>query len=297
MPNVFGSSILEGFDTELVSIRAMDSTANGRWRAIGQLVGRVSVELDGHELYETDIRPDMYKGNADRFLHDLRFSTTGDLLHVCTGVDVVTLNSTTGTVAWEFSPKRVWGFGRVIPLGIAVTEDDTVVISCSNGQFVLLDRKGRVVMSRYENDAPQSIAYVPGQHRFVGTDGYRLRTWDTENLERRENLGEGRFYAVAGAADAPVVAVRCPGRFRIYDLALGGWTHSISCAPGGPKAALSPGADRIAFIEGGRPVVHDLVSGNRATEVSFENEAVTVAWMSETDQFAFGFRDGSVELI
>ncbi len=295
MPTAFSTKILSGYDDVLTAVRCIASTKNGRWVATGRLSGLVEVSLDGDVLFESDVRPLSFKANADRFLNQLAFSTNGDMLFVGSGVDVVCVNSTTGTLAWDFHPYRQFGFLKSVPQGLAVTAEDEVIVACSSGQMVKLDRKGRVVSQGSDNDSPQSMVSVAGVPVVVGTDGYSICAWDTDSMKVcRRIMTNGRYYALSAAASEPLVAVRMGGRIGIYDYRKGEWTAEVACSAGLPVTALSPDGEFLAFIEGGVPVVAE-VFGNRRRTAELGSPAVTTSWVFREEKFGFGTADGRVE--
>lgn len=294
MPTVFSTKILSGYEDSLNGVRRIASTRNGRWLATGRLSGMVEVSFDGNVLYETDMRPLSYKANADRFLSQLSFSESGDLLVVASGVDVVAVNSTTGTQAWEFVPARSFGFLKSVPQGLAMTAGDELVVGCSSGEMVKLDRKGRIVVKGSDNDSPQSLVPVAGLPYVFGTDGYSLVAWDTESLKRARKLGTGRrYYALSSASAMPIVAVRTDGAVGIYDVKEDTWVTEIPVGPGLPVTALSPDGGLLAFLQEGRPVLAE-VWGGRTRSVDLGVPAVTTSWVYREEKFGFGTADGRV---
>lgn len=297
-PIVFNKDLIDREEGHLRAVRCVASSRNGRWSAVGDLDGTVVVSEGDAELYSQDVRPLNYKANADRFLHTMAFSRTGDILICCSGVDVVALNSITGTVAWEFHPNRQFGFLRTVPLGLAVTDDDHILVSCTNGQFVRLDRKGRIVAEAIVNESPQSMVSVARTGFVVGTDGFHLVAWDEESLVGRWSYPtQGRFFAVSAAGSVPRVAVRVPGAIKVLEMV--GFTElaELEVGPGLPVTAMNPEGTLVGYLENGVPSIVEVETGLAHHYRDFVPKATTVAWHYGEARFCFGFADGSVEYL
>lgn len=292
---VFNNQLLDEHEGHLDGLRAIVSTGDGQWLAVGDLRGQVRIYRDMDEFEGIDIRPRRFKANADRFLTKFEFLSSGTKLMACTGIDVLALDTQTAEVLWRKVRKSSFGFLKVTPHDLATLPGDRTVFSFSDGEMVVLDAEGNEVMKKFENDAPKSMVYSPSTDSIIGTDGYHLTRWDAESLTKIEDLDVvARYYAVSTARNESLFSVRIPNEVHVRRVVGGEIVRRFECRPGLPNMAMDPLGRYVAWIESGAGVIGTVETGevNRLFEI--ELSACTVSWNFRDYGFIFGLQSGEM---
>ncbi len=292
---IFNNQLLDEGEGHLNGLRQIVVSPDGQWLATGDMLGQLRVYRDMDEFDSVEIRPRKYKANADRFLTSMEFSSKGDVLLACTGIDVLALETTSATVLWRKMRKSTFGFLKCDPLTLACVKDNCVVIAYSDGMMVKLNSNGDDLLFKSDNDGPKSMVYSHATDSLIGTDGYHLWRWNPNNLERIEEVGDlGRYYSVSCSKDEPYFSVRIPNKIQIKEVFGGKVVREFDCNPGLPETAMDPTGRYVSWIESGAGVIGTVASGelNRLFEIDLL--ACSVHWNYRDYGFVFGLKNGEM---
>jgi hypothetical protein len=267
-------------------------SANGAVRAIGSRTGEVV--LFGSGVYGTEsfnVRPARTKSNSEAELQGLWLSETGDLLFVATSVDLLGINTSTKTIAWQYAQKRQWGFLPSIPQGAVLQEDDVLVVFYSSGEVVALDRKARVVGSETFSDSVRSVV-TSGTVGFA-TDGHTIWKFDVaQGFGYREKFAYLHNYEIALSGNAEKLLVRIPNRVLIFDTVTGQVEREYETGPGLPQMAVNFDGSQWAHLTAGGLDVRDM-DGSILGSIQSEEFPISVHSSYALESFIIGLRSGS----
>jgi hypothetical protein len=227
-------------------------SGNGALKASGSRSGSVALWSDGSsDVHYMNVQPLKRKNKCESEVQAMWLSETGDMLYAATSIDIVAINTTARTVAWDYQQKRQWGFLSSIPQGGYLSGDDDLTTYYSSGEVVKLDRKARVLESATHNYTARMVESA-GDWVF-GSDGHWIWKWSKERgFGHREEIAHKACYFLAASGDGSTLAIRSANRVSIYDTAAGAIVDEIACEPGLPQMVVNFDGSVIGMLNEGR---------------------------------------------
>jgi|GEM_PF-6699172 len=227
-------------------------SGNGVLCAAGSRSGALALWATGSdEVHYMNAQPVKRKNKVESELQALWLSETGDLLYAATSIDVVAINTSTRTMAWDYQQKRQWGFLSSIPQGGYLSIGDELTTYYSSGEIVTLDRQSRVLGSETHNYTARMVESV-GDVVF-GTDGHWIWQWSKEvGFGGRTEIAHKPCFSLAASGDGSLLAIRSTNRVFLYGVAEAEVIDEITCEPGLPQMVVSFDGSAIGMLSEGR---------------------------------------------
>lgn len=266
---------------------------SGAMRAFGGRSGDVVLfPIGASHGHPISVRPKRIRTNFETELQTMVLSDAGDLLYAATSVDVLAVNTTTQTMAWEYQQKRQWGFLASVPQGATVDENDHLTVYYSSGEVVELDRKARTLRSDTFAHTVKMLSAT--RSRVFGSDGHTIWSWTlSDGFAGKERFAFQHHYSLAVAVDGDRIAMRTPGKIILFDFD-GEVVSEFPVGAGLPQIAIEPMGRFMAAMAPDRVVIWS-DAGAELGEFHVAGEQPISVYHSVIDRgIVVGMRSGSV---
>ncbi|MFM9874592.1 MAG: hypothetical protein ACKVQS_14145 [Fimbriimonadaceae bacterium] len=228
------------------------TSGNGHLKAAGSRSGAIAIWSESSpEVQYLSVQPVKRKKKGEAELQGLWLSQTGDLLFAASSVDVVAINTTSRTMAWDYQQKRQWGFLPSIPQGGYLSADDDLTTFYSSGEIIVLDRQSRVTNSETHPHTSRFFADA-GDFAF-GSDGHFIWKWaKTDGFGNRELIVQRACYSMAASGDGNTLAVRSTGRVFLANSAESTFDDEFAIDPGLPQMIVNYDGTQFGMLNEAR---------------------------------------------
>ena len=218
------------------------------WIAAGDGRCHAVLHKDGELRYHFDFSTENHRMRAHERIRGMGFNGDGTVFFVAASDTIYGISLETGSVLWQYTPPRSFGFLVITPTALDV-RGDRVAVSFDNGTIGVWSSNGELQALWHDDASPRWLRWLDDQ-RLIGSDTFLVAIWqiDPPRRVRHWRLSE-RAYGFDLEGDCKRFALRTLHSLHIHNVDDFSTEAVQPVGFGLPLIALSPHGDRIAVGE------------------------------------------------
>ena len=277
MSGLLLSEAQPSFPGHLGGIRLLKFTSDCRRFLFADLDMNLTLATEAGPVARFDLGSDGVKTKAMDRIHDVALSPDGRFAFVAAGLHLRCLDLDRGWEMWRYRPENMYAFLQTSPRAVGVTKNLEVFVCNDNGSMNLFRFDGLRVARWRANDTPNMVSALADGDLFVGSDGYGITVWDTQDRRRVFRMKSSvHVFGLKAFPRGQLVAVRSEVGVSVIDLNNGEVRRTWPVAPGLPYIDVSPDGSQILVGSGRGVAVYD-TDGSLVREEGTDGERVITA--------------------